>query len=58
MSGHRVREIVAVGCKCMANDDSEWNEEKFSGRGSQAKDYEAIERCGGDILLKIQKFDS
>ena len=58
MFGHRVREIVVVGCKCMENDDSEWNEEKISGIGSEAKDYEAIECYGGDILLKIQKFDS
>ena len=49
---------MAVGCRCMENDDNEWNKEKNFGIGSQAKDYEAIEHCGGDILLKIQKFDS
>ena len=32
--------------------------QNFQGIGSQAKDYEAIERCGGDILLKIREFDS
>ena len=58
MFDHCVRESVAVVCKFMANDDSEWNGEKCSGRGSQDKYYEAIERCGGDILLKIRKFDS
>ena len=52
MFGHRVREIVAVGCKCMANDGSEWNEAIFLGIGSQDEYYEGIERCGGDILLK------
>ena len=55
MFGHRVREIVAVQCKCMANQDREWNEGKFLGRGSQTKDYEASGRCGGDILLKISE---
>ena len=34
MSGHRVREIVAIVCKFMANDDSGLNEEEFSGIGS------------------------
>ena len=48
---------MAVGSKCMENDDSKWNGEKFSGIGSQAEDYEGIERCGGDILLKNQEFD-
>ena len=58
MFGHRVMEIVAVRCKCMANQDREWNEEKFSGRGSQTKYYEGSGCCGGDILLKNQEFDS
>ena len=58
MFGHRVREIVAVRCKCMANQDREWNKAKILGRGSQTKDYEASGRCGGDILLKNQEYDS
>ena len=49
---------MTVLCKCMANQDREWNEAKFLGRGSQTKDYEASEHCGGDILLKNREFDS
>ena len=44
---------MAVRCKCMANQDREWNEAIFSGRGAQTKYYEASGCCGGDILLKI-----
>ena len=55
---HHVREIVTVRCKCMENQDREWNEEIFSGIGSQTKDYEASGCCGGDILLKNWEFDS
>ena len=58
MFDHRVREIVAVRCECMENQDREWNEAEFSGRGYQTKDYEASGCCGGDILLKNQEFDS
>ena len=53
-----MREIVAVRCKCVENQDREWNEAKISRRGSQTKYYEASERCGGDILLKNREFDS
>ena len=56
MFGHRVR--VAVRCKCMENQDREWNDAKFLGRGSQTKDYEASEHYGGDILLKNWEFNS
>ena len=49
---------MVVGCKCMENDETERNEEIVLGIGSQDKVYKAIERCGGDILLKIWKFDS
>ena len=49
---------MTVRCKCMENQDREWNEAKFSGRGSQTKDCEASGRCGGDVLLKNQEFDS
>ena len=49
---------MAVGCKCMENDNSEWNEAKFLGRGSQTKYYKAIGCCGGEILLKNWEFDS
>ena len=58
MFGHRVRESMAVVCKFWANDDSEWNEVEFSGRGSQTKDYEASGCYGGDVLLKNREFDS
>ena len=49
---------MAICCECMENQDREWNEEEFLGRGSQTKDYEASGHCGGDILLKNQEFDS
>ena len=52
MSGHRVREIVAIICKFMANDDSVWNEAEFSGIGSLAEYYKGIESHGGGILLR------
>ena len=48
MFGHRMREIVVAQCKCMENQDREWNEAKFLGRGSQNKDYKA----GGDAEVE------
>ena len=42
----------------MANQDREWNEARFSGRGSQTEDYEASGRWGEDTLLKNQEFGS
>ena len=53
-----MRESLAIACKFMANDDSEWNEAEFSGISSYAKEYEGIEIHGGDILLRNQSFDS
>ena len=40
-----VREILAIVCKFMANDDSERNKARFSGKRFQIKHYEA----GGDV---------
>ena len=53
-----MREIMVVRCKYMENQDREWNEAKFSGRGSQTKGYKASGHYGGDILLKNREFDS
>ena len=54
MFSHRVREIVAVRCKCMENQDREWNKEIFLGRGYQTEYYEAGGSRSGDTLLKNQ----
>ena len=58
MFGHCMREIVAVVCKFKANDDSDCNEAKFSGIGSQDKEYKGIECYGGDKLLRNRSIDS
>ena len=43
---------MVVRCKCTTNQDREWNEARFSGRGSQTEYYEASGCQGGDTLLK------